>query len=120
MLFIDSGWIGLSTFLLLLVTAIGVLLSRVRIEVDETGVHARSMGIFHMNFRWTEITSVREGPRTGILEGAGYRYLPGGTIGLLVGGPTIAIHDSRRAHLLSVSDPTKVAAQIHERLGTSQ
>jgi len=120
MLFIDADWIGVGTFILLLVTTLGVSLSRVRIEVDETGVHARSMGIFHMNFRWREITAVREGPKTGIFEGAGYRYLPGGTIGLLVGGPTIAIHDSRRAPLLSVSDPTKVAAQIHERLGTSQ
>lgn len=120
MLFIEPRWIGVSTFVLLLLTAVGVLFSRVKIDVDDTGVHARSMGIFHMNFQWAEITSVAEGPKTGILEGAGYRYLPGGAIGLLVGGPTITICDARRRHLLSVDDPGRVAALIQEQLRTSR
>lgn len=73
------------------------------------------MGIFSVDFAWSEILSVEEGPETGVAEGAGYRILPG-KVGLLVGGPSVEVRDARKTYLLSVRDSRATVDEIRRRL----
>lgn len=109
---------GIITAALLVVITLAVALMRVTITVDDDGVHGRCLGIFRMHFRWGEITAVEEGDSTGVLAGAGYRILADGSVGLLVGGPTVRLHTSRRHYLLSASEPQAVISRIRSSLGT--
>lgn len=118
LLFAPIG-VGLSVLALMLLVGAGVGVSRVKITASQEGLAARCMGIFHVDFAWSEILSVEAGPETGVLEGAGYRLLPGGRVGLLVGGPTVEVRDARKTYLLSVQDPQAVAEEIRRHLATA-
>ncbi len=102
--------------LLNVLIGLAVAFLRVKISADEDGLHARCMKVFRTSFRWAEITAVEEGRETGVLEGAGYRVLPSGRVGLLVGGPTVEVRDARKAYVLSVADPDNVVTEIRRRL----
>ncbi|WP_010524287.1 hypothetical protein [Nesterenkonia sp. F] len=107
---------GAATAGLMLVLAVLVARSRTTITDAAAGLHARCLGLFRMSAEWPEIRRIEEGPVTGLLEGLGYRFLAGGTVGLLVGGPTVHVVTDRRRWLLSAEDPSAVCAAA-ERLG---
>ncbi|WP_218220007.1 hypothetical protein [Nesterenkonia sp. Act20] len=115
LLFAPPG-VGISVLVLNLIIGSAVAFLRVKISAAEDGLHASCMRIFRVSFRWAEITAVEEGRETGVLEGAGYRVLPGGRVGLLVGGPTLEIRDARRSYVLSVADPESVITEVRRRL----
>lgn len=112
-------WVGLGMLALLMVVGVALGSSRVTITAGDEGLTARCMGIFHVDFAWSEILSVEAGPETGVLEGAGYRLLPGGRVGLLIGGPTVEVRDARKTYLLSGEDPQAVAEEIRRHLATA-
>jgi len=118
-LFFAPLGVGISVLVVTLAIGVGAALMRVKITADVDKLHASCMRIFRVSFRWTEITAVEEGRETGVLEGAGYRILPGGRVGLLVGGPTVEIRGARRAYVLSVADPETVATEVRRRLNTT-
>lgn len=119
LLFTPIG-VGISVLALVAVIGAAVAFSRVRIIASDTDLSARCMGIFHVSFAWDEILSVQEGPETGVLEGAGYRILPGGKVGLLVGGPSVEVRDARKTYLLSVSDSQQAVQQIRRHLSDAR
>lgn len=106
---VDAGVaFGAATAVLLLTLAGAMLGVRTTITVDAAGLHARCLGLFRMSAAWSQIRRVEEGPSTGLVEGLGYRFLSGGTTGLLVGGPTVHVVTDRRRWLLSAEDPAAV------------
>lgn len=111
--------VGLSVLALMLLIGVALGFSRVKITAGDEGLAGRCMGIIHVNVAWSEILSVEEGPETGVLEGAGYRVLTGGRVGLLVGGPSVEVRSSRKTYLLSVADSRAVAEEIRRRLATA-
>ncbi|MGJ9404828.1 hypothetical protein ACHABQ_00690 [Nesterenkonia aurantiaca] len=118
LLFAPLG-VGVSVLALVGVIGAAVAFSRVKIVAGDTGLSARCMGIFHVSFAWDEILSVQEGPETGVLEGAGYRILPGGKVGLLVGGPSVEVRDSGKTYLLSVRDSQQTVEEIRRHLAAA-
>ncbi|MGJ9425278.1 hypothetical protein ACHABX_05480 [Nesterenkonia halotolerans] len=115
LLFAPPG-LGITVLVLNLLIGLAVAFLRVKITADEGGLHASCMKVFRVSFRWAEITAVEEGRETGVLEGAGYRVLPNGRVGLLVGGPTVEVRDARKAYVLSVADPENVVTEVRRRL----
>lgn len=119
LLFAPIG-VGISVLALMGVIGAAVAFSRVRIIASDAGLSARCMGIFHVSFAWDEILAVQEGPETGVLEGAGYRLLPGGKVGLLVGGPSVEVRDAGKTYLLSVSDSQQTVQEIRRHLSDAR
>ncbi|MBE1513732.1 hypothetical protein [Nesterenkonia halotolerans] len=118
-LFAPPG-LGITVLVLNLLIGLAVAFLRVKITADNDGLHASCMKVFRTSFRWAEITAVEEGRETGVLEGAGYRVLPSGRVGLLVGGATIEVQDARKAYVLSVADPENVVTEVRRRLDASR
>lgn len=119
LLFAPLG-VALSVLALVALIDVAALLSRVTITADDDGLSARCMWIFRVNFAWSEILAVEEGPETGVSQGAGYRILPGGKVGLLVGGPSVEVRDARKTYLLSVRDSRAAAEEIRRHLATAR
>lgn len=106
---------GGATAALMLVLAAMMLRLRTTITADAAGLHARCLGVFRMTAAWSQIRRAEEGPATGLVEGLGYRFLSGGTTGLLVGGPTVHVVTERRRWLLSAADPAAVCRAVERR-----
>lgn len=108
---LDFSWVSVALFAASLIFSVWMLTMRATLTVTSQAVAVSVAGIFTERIPLTAIAGVEPGPKTGIREGAGARFI-GNDMGYLVGGQTVRIMRSQQSFLISVASPEEVMAAI--------
>lgn len=110
---IDANLIAKLFALAVLAVMLACVFMRTTIVVDDERVKLSVIG-FSQSIPLETITSVRVGPETRLLDGAGPRFL-GNATGYIVGGPSVQVETSTTSYLASAERPEEVVADIEAR-----
>lgn len=110
---VDANLIAKLFALAVLAVTLACVFMTTTIVVDDERVKLSVIG-FSQSIPLETITSVRVGPETRLLDGAGPRFL-GNATGYIVGGPSVQIETSTTSYLASAERPEEVVAEIEAR-----
>jgi hypothetical protein len=111
---VESLPLTLAVLAFVVVVIGGCSLLRTSLRLEQDALVLRIFPLLSHRIPLSELESAEVGPVTGIKEGAGYRLLPQGRTGYLVGGPSVEITAQGHTWVVSVSDPERVVRAVTE------
>ncbi len=112
-LLVDATLPTLIFSILVIIATLACVTMRVRIVVSDQDVKISVLG-FSQIVPLDSITRVAVGPVTGLIEGAGPRFV-GNATAYIVSGPTVQIDTRTTSYLASAEHPEDVVADIEGR-----